>query len=157
MSSIPIALTTPPTRLALGSTYGAGSDTSHAREKFVDAVGNLNKAVQQLQQIVGFSTDITNLTTLVDGNLSFGDIDGSPSTASDNMKSIILQGTSPVLVNTNFTLTHNLGKVPNGFVVLRKDQHADFFGDPSTGTWNLTTIEIQCDTTLVSYTILVVG
>ncbi len=152
---IAVKLTTPPTRQSMGGIYGAGQDTSHAREKFVDGIGNLNLAVNQLQDVVGITDQVPGLTQLVNGDLSFGDI--SNSVPSANMHSIIVDGTSPILTNTNFTLTHNLGQIPNGFIVLRKNKASDFYGDPTTGTWNSSTIQIQCDTTLVAYTILILG
>ena len=154
---IAVKLTTPPTRNSMGGIYGAGTDGPHAREKFVDSTGNLNLAVTQLQQVLGIATGnqsaVTGLLALVNGNLSFGNI--SSAQPSGNLKTIILQGTTPATINTNFTLTHNLGKIPNGYVVLRRNVKSEFFGDPTTGSWNSTTIQIQCDTVSVNYTILV--
>lgn len=161
MSTTPIAvkLTTPPTRQKLGGVYGSGGDDPHAREKFVDGIGNLNLAVNQLNAVVGVTDsteqNVTGLLGLVNGNLSFGNIAAGQHSA--NMKSTIVQGTSPIIANTAFTLTHNLGQIPNGFIVIRKDQHADFYGDSGTGTWDTSVITIKCDTITVGYTILVIA
>jgi hypothetical protein len=159
MSTPPIVikLTTPPTRNAMGGIYGAGQDSPHAREKFVDGIGNLNVAVNQLQTVLGISTDntqsVTGLLNLVNGNLSFGNL----STGHDqgNLKTQLLQGTSPAIANTPFTLTHTLGKIPNGFVVVQKGAVADFIGTASGNAWSTTTITIICNAISVFYTILV--
>lgn len=136
-------LTTPPTRLAIGK------DGWHAREKMVDGIGNLNTAVSALQTLVGITNDNS---TSIDGNLSFGNISmGQPT---GNLKTELLQGTSPATANTAFTLTHTLGKIPNGVILVQSNVAAIFYGSAANG-WTTTQITIFSNTVSVVYTILV--
>ncbi len=151
-------LTTPPSRIAIGK------DSWHAREKLVDAVGNLNIAVRALESLVTqiatlvgqvntLNTSVTGIQTTITGNLSFGDLShGQPQ---GNLKTILLQGTSPATPNTAFTLTHNLGKIPNGFVVVQQNVAAIFYGTAAGNAWTTTQLTILANAASVNYTILV--
>lgn len=156
--TIAVRLSTPPTRHALGSIYQkGGGDAAYAREKFADAVGNLNQSVMQLQTVLGIQTstssNVTGLLALTSGNLSFGDLAGGQDTG--NLKTIMVSGTSPVTPNTAFTITHNLGKIPNGFIAIQKDVASDFYG--TSGSWNTTTMQLFCDKPSVGFVLLVLG
>jgi hypothetical protein len=137
----------------MGGIMGAGDDNSHAREKFVDAVGNLNKAVLQLQQVVGLSTDVTGLLQLVNGNLSFGNF--SAGQDSGNLQTELIGGTSPVLPNTAQTISHTLGKIPNGFIAGQTSAACNFYGTAAGNAWTNTTLTILCDTASVNFVLLV--
>lgn len=145
MSTTP--LSTPPTRLALGS----GKDTWYAREKTVDAIGNLNIAVQQLQTLVGESSSTANA---IDGNLSFGNL--SEGQTQGNLKTELLQGTSPATANTAFTLTHTLGKIPNGAILVQSSVAAILYGSAATEGWTDSTITLLLNEVSVNYVILVI-
>ena len=157
VSLVAVPLTTPATRQSLGGSYTKTSDSWFAREKSVDGIGNLNLAVTQLQQVVGLSnsttTAVTGLLALTNGNLSFGNFSGGMD--SGNLKSILIGGTSPASANTPFTLTHNLGKIPNGFLAGQKSVASDFYGIATTGGWTTTQLTISCDTSSVDFVILV--
>ena len=141
MSSV--VLSTPPTGNPIGN------DSWDARQKLNAAVGNLNIAVQQLQELVG---DTAANSSLVDGNLSFGNIsEGIPQ---GNLKTELLQGTSPVSPNTPFNLSHTLGKIPNGFILVQSNVAAIFYGSAANG-WTTTQITIFSNTASAVYTILV--
>jgi hypothetical protein len=136
-----VVLSTPPTGQQIGN------DTWDARQKLNAAVGNLNIAVQQLQILVG---DSAANSSLIDGNLSFGNIsEGIPQ---GNLKTELLQGTSPVTANTAFTLSHTLGKIPNGVILVQSNVAAIFYGSAG---WTTTQITIFSNTASVQYTILV--
>jgi hypothetical protein len=137
-------LTTPPTRLAIGK------DGWHAREKMVDGIGNLNTAVSALQTLVGYTNDNS---TAIDGNLSFGNISmGQPT---GNLKTEMLTGTTPATANTAFTLTHTLGKIPNGALLIQSNVAAILYGDMTDQSWTTTTITLLCNQASVNYVILV--
>ncbi|MHB1955218.1 MAG: hypothetical protein ACYCOU_15910 [Sulfobacillus sp.] len=141
MSSTP--LTTPPTRLAIGK------DSWHAREKMVDGIGNLNVAVNSLQTAVG---NTAANTTAINGNLSFGNLSaGQPQ---GNLKTEMLTGTSPA-ANTAFTLTHTLGKIPNGAILIQSSAAATLYGDATAQAWTTTTITLLLTVASVNYVILV--
>ena len=142
MSSTP--LTTPPTRLAIGK------DSWHAREKMVDGIGNLNVAVDALQTAVG---NTASNTTAINGNLSFGSLSaGQPQ---GNLKTEMLTGTSPA-ANTAFTLTHTLGKIPNGAILIQSNVAATLYGDATAQAWTTTTITLLLTVASVNYVILII-
>lgn len=141
MSSIVIS--TPPTGQPIGN------DSWDARQKINISIGNLQVALQQLQTLVG---DTAANSALVNGNLSFGNIsEGIPQ---GNLKTELLQGTSPATANTAFTLTHTLGKIPNGVILAQSNVAAIFYGSAANG-WTTTQITIFSNTASVVYTILV--
>lgn len=81
-------------------------------------------------------------------NVSFGSV-GFP----DNMAGVMLSGNTGVAANTQFTVTHNLGVIPVGFIILRRDQHCSIY---DTGTaWTTTQIFVAADAPNVNYTIFV--
>jgi hypothetical protein len=138
-------LTTPPTRQSIGQ------DAGHARLKLVDAVGNLNTAVNALQTLTGTAT---STSSEVNGNLSFGNI--SSGKVSGNLKTQMFTGTSPG-ANTPFTLNHNLGKVPNGAILIQSNVAATLYGDMTDQAWTSTTITLLLNQSSVNYVILVLG
>lgn len=136
-------LTTPPTRRALGA------DSSYAREKTNDAIGNLNIAVAALQSLVGESSSTADA---IDGNLSFGNL--SEGEVQGNLKTELIQGTSPA-ANTAFTVSHTLGKIPNGAILVQSNVAASLYGTASGNGWTETTITLLLNQAAVAYTILV--
>jgi hypothetical protein len=142
MGSTP--LTTPPTRRALGA------DSSYAREKTNDAIGNLNIAVSALQTLVGEGSANSDA---IDGNLSFGNL--SAGEVQGNLKTELIQGTGPA-ANTAFTLSHTLGKIPNGAILVQSNVAASLYGSASGNGWTDTTITLLLNEASVDYTILVI-
>src|ERR1700679_1392834 len=63
-----------------------------------------------------------SLASIINGNISFGN--GSQS---DNINGIWSSVTTPGTPNTNFTITHNLGRVPVGYIVMSKTAACDVF------------------------------
>lgn len=143
MSTTP--LSTPPTRIALGG----GKDTWYAREKTNDAIGNLNIAVAALQSLVGESS---GTASAIDGNLSFGNLAAGQDQG--NLKTNLLQGTSGA-ANTAFTLTHTLGKIPNGAILVQSSVASILYGTASGNGWTNTTITLLLNQADVDYVILV--
>ena len=64
----------------------------------------------------------------------------------------VLTAVAPVAINTEFTVTHNLERVPlEGFIVLRGASGNIY----RSGTaWTTTTVYLKCDVASVSFTIL---
>jgi hypothetical protein len=99
---------------------------------------------------VGLNNDNT---TAIDGNLSFGNLSlGQPT---GNLKTELLQGTSPAIHDTPFAIAHTLGKIPNGFVLVQSDVPAIFYGSAAVNGWTTTTITVLSNTDSVNYVILV--
>lgn len=144
MSSYP--LSTPPTRLAMGK------DEWRSREKTVDAIGNLNSAVDGLLALTGSNNQNTNA---INGNLSFGNV--SASKFSGNLHTQMFTGTSPATANTPFTLTHGLGQIPNGAILIQSNAAAILYGNMTSQAWTSTTITLLMSVASISYCILVLG
>lgn len=123
-----VPLTTPPTRRPIGS------DSSYAREKFNDAIGNLNQAVLSLQ------------------SLSFGNLANGQPTGSLN--TFLAQGTSGA-ANTPFTINHPLGQIPNGAILVQSNIAAILYGSAATEGWTSTQISVLLNQASVDYVILI--
>lgn len=139
-------LSTPPVRIPIGQ------DNWFAREKIADGIGNLNSAVTALQTLVGENQSNTNA---INGNLSFGNI--SQGQAEGNLKTQMFMGTSPSSANTAFTLTHKLGKIPNGAILIQSNATATLYGNMTDQAWTSTTITLLLNQASISYVILVLG
>src|ERR1700734_1652432 len=157
-----LSLSLPPTRLAQGLTFkggqsgigGAGvNDAWNAREKTVDAITNLNNTAVSTSNAVATLNELVGAGGTLMGNLSFGDIAAGQPTG--NLKTILLQGTSPGTANTAFTLTHNLGKIPNGAILVQSNVAATLYGDATAQAWTDTTITLLLSVASVNCTIWV--
>jgi hypothetical protein len=85
------------------------------------------------------------LARVVNGQISFGD---GVNEFSDNIDGVWANTTTPVGANTDFTIAHNLGRIPNGWLVVNQDANGVYF----LGTVAPTTTEItlQCDKSSVT-------
>jgi len=64
------------------------------------------------------------MARIVNGGLAFGDgING----IQDNIDGMWINVATPGAANTNFTVTHNLGRIPTGYIVMRKDATCDIY------------------------------
>lgn len=74
-----------------------------------------------------------SLTKVINGRISFGD-----GTEADNIDGIWAAATTHVTPNTDFTVTHNLGRIPVGYLVVKKAAACDIYD----GTIAATTTQI---------------
>lgn len=81
------------------------------------------------------------LAQLFNGLISFGD-----GTNRDNIDGNWFDVTTPGAANTDFTVTHNLGRVPVGVLVMRKSAAVDIY----TGSVAATTTQITLRATVAS-------
>lgn len=107
------------------------------------------------QRSMGLYDSPQNLQTILeqnakvlDGNIQFGTV-GSIG----NMKGFMAAGVTPGVANTEFTVTHNLGVVPVGYLVMSVDQAAIIY--KSTTVWTGTAIFLKCNATNVNYVLFV--
>lgn len=63
-----------------------------------------------------------NLVNVINGNLGFGD-----GTLADNVNGVWINVVAPVAPNTDFTVTHNLNRLPVGYWPMRKDRACDVY------------------------------
>jgi hypothetical protein len=85
-----------------------------------------------------------NLVTVINGNIGFGD-----GTNSDNISGNWATVITPNVANTDFVITHNLGRVPVGYLVMIKSAAVDVY----TGSAAATKTQITLRATVTSVTI----
>ncbi len=83
----------------------------------------------------------------LNGRLSFGD-----GTDADNIKGLWVSGTSHATPDTEFTVTHNLGQIPVGFLDVGYKDKAGVFYRGGT-TWTTSEIYLKCNVASVAYRI----
>lgn len=74
------------------------------------------------------------LAKVANNHISFG----SPSTNPDNIDGIWVPFNTGITPNTDFTVTHNLGRVPVGYLVMNKNGACDIY----TGSAPATTTQL---------------
>ena len=99
---------------------------------------------------VGFSKNPSmvdhHVVRTINGNLEFGiNIKSSPPL------SVQASGTA----NAEFTITHDLGFVPNGYIVVGKDQTCDVY-DSRRSSWTTSQIFVKCTVASVHLVLIVV-
>ena len=76
------------------------------------------------------------LVGIVNGRISFGD-----GTNSDNIDGVWADVTTPFAPDTNFSVTHNLGRLPAGYFVARREIATEIYD--GTDAWTETTISLR--------------
>lgn len=79
----------------------------------------------------------------LNGRLSWGN--GDHATQSGNIDGQWVEVVTPSVANTEFVVPHGLGRVPSGYLVMRRSQVAELY-DSNIGGWNDRNIYLKCDT-----------
>jgi len=89
------------------------------------------------------------ITSVLNGQVSFGN-----GTDVDNLQGRWVNTISPAVANTDFTVDHNLGRVPVGFIVISVDKAAVIY----TGTiaWTTTQMTLKASAATVALRIFVI-
>ena len=77
---------------------------------------SLNSFVQMLVKIY------KNLVAVINGKIGFGD-----GTNADNIDGVWVGIVTPVTPNTDLLVTHNLGRIPVGYVAMTKNAACDLY------------------------------
>src|SRR5208337_4467026 len=96
------------------------------------SLGNFVSMLRQVYQ---------NLVGIINGKLGFGD--GSNS---DNISGIWINTTCPAVANTDFTVNHNLSRLPVGYWIMEKDRAVDIY----TGSVGATSTQLTLRATVAS-------
>jgi len=75
------------------------------------------------------------LAKVVNGGISFGD-----GTTADNINGVFVDVTTPGSANTNFNITHNLGRLSVGYIMLGKAAAVDVYDGTGTNTKTTTSL-----------------
>jgi len=62
------------------------------------------------------------LAVIINGRISFGD-----GTDPDNIDGAWVSVTTPGVANTDFTVTHNLNRIPVGYIIMSKNAACDIY------------------------------
>jgi hypothetical protein len=90
---------------------------------------------------------------VLSGNVSFGSSIQNGG-QDQNIQGFKASGTTPSSANTEFSITHTLGRVPIGFLVLSLSAAAQIY--QSTTAWTSTTIYLKCSGSSVVYALIVI-
>lgn len=74
----------------------------------------------------------------------------------DNFNGQIKSHTSNAVANTEDTISHTLGRVPSGYLVLYQDKAGTLYQGPSTGTaWTASNLYLKCNVASVAFQLLI--
>lgn len=111
-------------------------------------VGALARFVFDLASAVGFL--LRRFMTAVNGQLTLGN-----GTDADNVKGIWVSYTSNAIANTEDLITHNLGLIPVGILVVNQDKSASWYA--GTTAWNTTTLSLKWSAASVTARIFILA
>jgi hypothetical protein len=86
------------------------------------------------------------------GNVELGTSNSDPS---KNIKNWRAAGVTPGAANTDFTITHQLGFVPDSILTQDTDNGGVLYRSPATA-WTKTTVTLRCTTASANYKVRVV-
>lgn len=81
---------------------------------------------------------------------------GSPQDGPININGAWIQGTTPFGANTEFSITHNLGRIPTGWLKVKGHKAADFYFEAGMTAWTETTMSLKCDKSEVDYILFII-
>lgn len=114
---------------------------------------NVNLPLQE--QINVLQTQINKLFVCLQGRVSFGTgvsgIDGM------NIEGTWRTYTSNATPNTEDTISHTVGSIPLGYIVVSQDKAGSIFQQAGTGTaWTSTNIYVKCSVASVTFLLFLV-
>jgi len=102
--------------------------------------------------VVDVDRDLSNLFLAISGRIRFGA--GTDNTDGENINGEFQQFTSDASANTEFSVSHSLGSVPVGYIVLGQDKAGSLYQLSNTGTaWTSSTIYLKCSVSSVTFLI----
>lgn len=102
----------------------------------LDEKGNLSE-----QQVANLSNVVRDLITKVNGNVSHGTGDTGHR---GNIDESFVEVMTPSVADTEFTVPHTLGRLPQSVIIVRANKAAIIY-DSSAGSWTDTLIYLKCN------------
>lgn len=110
----------------------------------------LNERLPIPEQLRTLQRQIDNLYQAVQGRISFGT--GVDGTQSGNIEGEWQEFTSDAMANTEFSVTHTIGSIPLGYIIVAQDKAGSLYQMDDTGTaWTSTTIYLKCSVASVTF------
>ena len=114
-------------------------------EIIINPDGTLNPfSVRALQET------ISNLIANFNGSISFGD--GSQGSKVGNLNAVYAKIVTPAVANQEFSLKHELGRIPVGFDISMKDKSGTVFAS-RLQSWTASVVYLKCSTATTSITV----
>ncbi len=114
----------------------------------------LNERLPLDDQIRILDLNLKKLYTAFNGRIRFGD--GADDEPGENVQGEFQSFTSAA-ADVEFSVTHLLGAIPIGFIVLHQDLASSLYQGPSTGTaWTDTTIALKSSTGSTTFLVFLV-
>lgn len=114
----------------------------------------LNEKLPIQEQIRILDLNLSKLFRAFQGRVRFGD--GADGEQGENIQGEFQSFTSSG-ADVEFSVTHTLGAIPIGFIVLHQDLASSLYQGPSTGTaWTATTISLKSNTGSTTYLVFLV-
>ncbi len=93
-----------------------------------------------------------NIARVVNGNIEFG----NPTTGPANLRLSWVSVTTPAVANSDFTITHNLGRVAVGYWIATKDRAVDIYTSPTANPNPTTQLILRATVASAVVTIIVI-
>jgi len=107
------------------------------------------------EYIRSVDNDLRNLFIMSQANVRFGT--GTDGDRGENMAGEFQKFTSDGSADTEFSVTHTLGVVPIGTIVLGQDKAGSLYQLSDTGTaWTSTTVYYKCDVASVTFLVFLI-
>lgn len=115
----------------------------------------LRTDIEFKDQVPVLQNNIDNLFRCLNGRVRFGR--GTDGDRGENLAGEFQQFTSDGSANTEFSVTHTLGSVPVGYIILGQDKAGSLYQLATTGTaWTSSTIYLKCSVSSVTFKVFLI-
>lgn len=98
--------------------------------------------------------DLVNLVNFTQGRVRFGT--ATNGYRGENISGKFVQYTSNGTKDTEDTISHNLGVIPQGYIVIWQDKAGNVYQGPTTGTaWTSSNLYLKCSVASVTFMLFV--
>jgi hypothetical protein len=123
-----------------------------AKRSNLTVLGTGDSVARQLPTV---DADLKQLFDAMTGRIRFGR--GDDGDRGENMSGEFQEFISSGAANTEFSVTHTVGSVPVGILILWQDLAGSLYQGPATGTaWTDTTIYLKCSVASVTFKVFLV-
>lgn len=99
--------------------------------------------------------DVANTITVLQGRVRFGN--STSGFRGENIQGEFKQFTSSTTPDAENTVSHTIGAVPIGIIILWQDKAGSLYQGPSTGTaWTSSNIYLKCSVASVTFLLFIV-
>lgn len=117
---------------------------------------NLTFSRQKMENYISdMDKDVKSLFAILQGRVRFGA--GTTATNGENISGQFVQFTSDGVADAEFTVSHTMGVIPIGYIILWQDKAGSLYQGPATGTaWTTSAISLKCDVASVTFLVFLI-